>query len=281
MDAWLHEGHTKGYTVSWRLRDVIHVEKTPYQELAIVDTYEWGKALVLDGCIQTTEVDEFIYHEMITHVAMMAHPEPKRVLIIGGGDGGVLREVLRYDSVVAADLVEIDARVVENCQIYLPEIACGFSDSRANIIIEDGLQYVKKPERKYDVVIVDSSDPVGPAVELFGAAFYQDVCAIMEEDGIMVAQAESPLFFRDTFVQVFLNMRQVFPIARVYLTSVPTYVSGYWAFGVGSKKYRPEEVAEGRRTVGGLKWYTPDLHRAAFVLPRSVKESLETAAEAR
>lgn len=270
----MREGHTKGYEVGWRLRGVLHEETTPFQELAIVDTYEWGKALVLDGCVQTTEGDEFIYHEMMAHVVMMAHPAPKKVLIIGGGDGGVLREVLKYESVTDADLVEIDKRVIENCQKYLPEIACGFSDPRTNIIIQDGLQFVKNPGKKYDVVIIDSSDPIGPAVDLFGAEFYRDVYALLEDDGIMVAQAESPLFFRETFVQVFSNLCQVFPVARVYLACVPTYVSGYWAFGVGSKKYRPEEIAEGRLPVDGLKFYTPNLHRAAFVLPRFVEEIL-------
>jgi len=274
MEVWLREPHTKGYEVGWRLRGVLHEETTPYQELAIVDTYEWGKALVLDGCIQTTEADEFIYHEMMAHVAMMAHPAPRKVLIIGGGDGGVLREVLKYDSVTGVDLVEIDGRVIENCQKYLPEIARGFSDPRANIIIQDGLEFVKKPSKKYDVAIIDSSDPIGPAVDLFGVAFYRDVHAILEDDGIMVAQAESPLFFRETFVKVFANLREVFPLARVYLACVPTYVSGYWAFGVGSKKYNPEEIAGGRRPVDGLKFYTPELHRAAFVLPRFVEQIL-------
>jgi len=272
MGIWLQEEHTRGYVVNWRLHNIIHTETTRYQELAIVDTYEWGKALVLDGVVQTTEKDEFVYHEMIAHVGMMAHPCPRKVLIIGGGDGGVLREVLKHDSVTSVDLVEIDERVIENCRLYLPTIACGFSDNRANIIIEDGLKYVKNIKNRYDVVIVDSSDPVGPAVELFGDKFYRDVYAILHEDGLMVAQAESPLFFGESFAQVFGNMRATFPIAGVYLACVPTYVSGFWAFAVGSKKYHPAQPGKERKPVAGLKYYTPDIHRAAFVLPPFVRD---------
>lgn len=276
MNVWLNEEHTRGYAVNWRLRGIIHTETTRYQELAVVDTYEWGKALVLDGIIQTTETDEFIYHEMISHVGMMAHPHPERVLIIGGGDGGVLREVLKYESVTSAELVEIDERVIENCRRYFPGIASGFADNRANIIVEDGLKYVKKAKTKYDVVIVDSSDPIGPAVGLFSDDFYRDTYGVLNEDGLVVAQAESPTFYQDTFIQVMRNMRSIFPVARAYLACIPTYVSGFWAFAVGSKKHRPEEVQPNRTPVKGLRYYSEGIHRAAFVLPPFIREMVDS-----
>ncbi len=275
MNVWLSEEHTAGYAVHWRLRDIIHVEQTPYQELAIVDTHEWGRALILDSIVQTTEVDESIYHEMIAHVPMMVHPNPVKVLIIGGGDGGTLREVLKYDSVDRVDLVEIDKQVIEACRKYLPTISAGFSDDRANIIIQDGLKYVKEAECKYDVVIIDSSDPVGPAVELFSAEFYRDIYELLHEDGIMTVQAESPAFYGDVFARVYHNMNTIFPRAGVYLACVPSYVSGFWAFGIASKQYHPERAAAGRKPVTGLRYYTTDIHQAAFVLPPFVQKLLE------
>lgn len=172
-DLWLHEMNTEGYGVKWRITEVLHTEVTPYQELAVVDTLEWGKALLLDGAVQITERDEFIYHEMISHVVMNSHSHPERALIIGGGDGGVLRELCRHQRLKAVDMVEIDGRVIANSKRFFPVVASAFGDNRLNLYLEDGLQYVKNTNQKYDVIIVDSCDPVGPAVELFGEDFYR------------------------------------------------------------------------------------------------------------
>ena len=165
MAIWFEETHTDGYRVHWRIKETLWYEKTPYQELQVVDTVDFGKALVLDGAVQTTEKDEFIYHEMISHVALNAHPNPRQVLIIGGGDGGTLREVLKHPEVQGVDMVEIDERVVEVCKEFLPAIASAFEDPRAHLFFEDGVSFVKKVRERYDVILVDSSDPTGPAVE--------------------------------------------------------------------------------------------------------------------
>jgi spermidine synthase len=274
MSLWLEEHHTEGYYVNWKITRVLWHEQTPYQELEIVDTLDFGRALVLDGILQTSERDEFIYHEMMSHVVLAIHPQPRRVLIIGGGDGGVLREVLKYDQIERVDLVEIDRRVVEVCREYLPQIASGFHDARARLYFEDGIDFVKQVKDEYDVVIVDSSDPIGPAVQLFGETFYRDVFQVLKADGMMVSQAESPLFFQDSSRAVYRNMKRVFAHSEIYLACVPTYISGFWAFAIGSKEYDPRSIHSGAFEPEGLKYYTRDVHRAAFVLPPYIKDLL-------
>ncbi|NLV17425.1 MAG: polyamine aminopropyltransferase [Syntrophomonadaceae bacterium] len=274
MDIWMEENHTDGYRVNWKISELLWREQTPFQELMIVDMFDFGKALILDGAVQTTEQDEFIYHEMISHVALNAHPDPAQVLIIGGGDGGTLREVLKHPGVVRADMVEIDQRVVETCKRFLPGIASGFGDPRAQLYFEDGARFVKKTQGQYDVVIVDSSDPTGPAVELYGPEFYRDCFGILKDDGIMVAHAESPTFFTAYFKAVWRNM-EVFPRRNVYLTTVPTYVSGFWAFAIGSKKHDPSKARDDKHAVDGLKCYTRDVHGASFVLPPFIQKIID------
>lgn len=271
---WFYEKHTRGYGVHWKVKEVLHTEKTRYQELAIIDTVEWGKTLVLDGNVQVTESDEFIYHEMIAHTAMNSHPHPQKVLIIGGGDGGTAREVLKHESVQEVDLVEIDDRVVENSKAYLPTMACAFKDSRLNLHIEDGIKFVRDTSELYDLVIIDSSDPIGPAVQLYSTEFYQDVSQCLQEDGMIAVQSESPVFYQDTFVRVFENLNSVFPLVKVCLAPIMTYTAGPWSFTLGSKKWDPERIANDKRSIDGLKYYNDDLHKGAFILPQFIKDML-------
>lgn len=273
-EYWMEEKHTDGYKVEWKIKNVLHEEKTLFQELAVVDTLEWGKALVLDGAVQITEKDEFIYHEMIVHPAMYTHPNPERVLIIGGGDGGTLREVLKHESVKKADMVEIDGRVVENSKRFFPEVACAFTDPRTNLMIEDGIKYVKETDEKYDLIIVDSSDPVGPAVELFGLDFYNAAYKALHDDGMIVVQSESPVFFKDAFLKVQKYLREVFPYKFVYLATCMTYVSGPWSFTIGSKQYKPGKFPDDKKLIDGLKYYNEAVHSAAFALPNFIREML-------
>lgn len=273
-DLWLHEKNTEGYGVKWRITDILHSEKTPYQELVVVDTLEWGKAMLLDGAIQITEKDEFIYHEMISHIAMNSHPNPEKALIIGGGDGGVLRELCRHARLKNIDMVEIDGRVVENSKRFFPEVASSFTDPRLHLFLEDGLAFVKNTREKYDVVVVDSCDPVGPAVELFSEAFYRDLYQVLNEDGIAVVQSESPVFYQQTFISTHRHLASVFPIVRVYLAPVPTYVSGPWSFTVGSKKHDPSELAENSESFIDLKYYDEKIHSGAFALPRFIRQMI-------
>lgn len=266
----MHEKHTEGYAVSWKVNDVLHSEQTNFQHLSIVDTLEWGKTLVLDGMLQVSEKDEYIYHEMIVHIALNAHPSPSKVLIIGGGDGGTLREVIRHEDVKKADIVEIDERVVENSKVYFPSLANSFNDPRVSVLIEDGVEFVKNTNSKYDVVIVDSSDPIGPAKVLFSQGFYQEIFNILNDDGIMVVQSESPIFYEEIFKTIQNNIKAVFPDVYIYLASIPTYVSGPWSFTIGSKQHDPRKISDGKKDIDALQYYNKNIHTASFVLPQFI-----------
>lgn len=278
MELWLKEKENENLHIGIRVSRVLHQERSRFQDIAIVDTPALGRMLVLDGVVQTTVKDEFAYHEMIAHVPLMAHPNPRRVLIIGGGDGGTVREVIKHPTVERVDLVEIDERVIAVCREYLPELSAGFDDPRVNIIIADGLEYVKQVRGQYDVVIIDSSDPIGPAVGLFQEAFYRDVHGALADGGIMVAQTESPFFNQDLIRQSYAGIRDAFPVARLYLASVPTYPSGLWSFTLGSKRYDPLAVDPASIPPLDTRYYTPQVHHAAFQLPRFVEELVRPAA---
>jgi len=267
---WFTEKNNDGYEVKWKINKILHSEKTPFQEIAIVDTQQWGIALILDGALQVSEKDEFIYHEMIVHVPMYSHPHPGSVLIIGGGDGGTLREVCKHSSVQTVDMVEIDVRVVDVCKKYLPDIASDFDDHRLKLYIADGIEFVKNPPRQYDLVIVDSSDPIGPAEQLFTQGFYANIFKCLKDDGMMVVQSESPLFYQDVFRSVYGNISSVFPLTRVYLAPIPTYVSGPWTFTIGSKRYNPSHSINDSDTSFDLKYYNKQIHASAFALPQFI-----------
>lgn len=273
-DWWFYEKHTDGYEVRWRITDVLHRETTPYQQLAVLETVEWGRALVLDGVLQLTEKDEYVYHEMIAHVIMNSHPHPESVLIIGGGDGGALREVLKHRQVKDVDLVEIDRRVVEVSQQFFPQVAGSFNDPRAHLHVADGFDFIRSATREYDVIIVDSSDPVGPSEKLFSVDFYLDLHQMLKPDGMVVVQSESPVFYSSHFIACQANLQLVYPIVAVYLAPVSTYVSGPWAFTVGSKQHDPRVINNDQPVLTDLKYYTEELHKAVFCLPRFVQDMI-------
>jgi len=175
MELWYTEKQTPNLGFSCKITRTLHTERTEYQDLAVIDTVQFGKMLVLDGMVMTTEVDEFVYHEMISHIALNTHPHPKKVLVVGGGDGGVIREVLKHQSVQEAVLAEIDDRVVKVSQEYLPGIAGALTNPRVTLAIGDGVEHVRQNKNKYDVIFIDSTEPIGPAVGLFSREFYQDV----------------------------------------------------------------------------------------------------------
>lgn len=271
MELWITEYQTKEQKISCRVKETLHYEKSKYQEIVLVDTEQYGRMLILDGAIQTTIRDEFVYHEMISHVPLFTHPKPKKVAVIGGGDGGTIREILKHKSVERAFLVEIDERVVEVSQRFLPEISAALGNERAKVCIEDGIEFVKTHKNEFDVIMVDSTDPVGPAVGLFAKEFYQSIHDALKEDGIFVAQTESPFFNADLIESVYRDIQSVFPIARLYQCFVPTYPGGLWTFTMGSKKYDPVTTT-GINTEGmGCKYYSEEVHKASFVLPPFVK----------
>ncbi|AEG14655.1 Spermidine synthase [Desulfofundulus kuznetsovii DSM 6115] len=275
MNCWFTELQTDHMKLSCRVKKVLCEEKTPFQHLAVYDTVQFGRMLALDDVIQTTVKDEFVYHEMIAHVGLNTHPNPRRVLVIGGGDGGSIREILKHSSVEQATLVEIDERVIAAAREYLPEISCALDDPRVRVIVDDGIKHVKENRNTYDMIIVDSTDPVGPAEGLFGKAFYQDVHDALTEDGLFVAQTESPFFNQDIISRVFRDIRSIFPITRLFLACVPTYPGGLWSFTMGSKKYDPRQVNVLELPDLKTRYYSPAIHRAAFELPPFVAELVE------
>jgi spermidine synthase len=272
MELWFTEKQTENFGITAKIKETLVTEQTPYQHLAMLDTVEWGRMLVLDGMIMTTVRDEFVYHEMMAHPALFTHPNPKRVLVVGGGDGGVIREVLKHPEVEKAVLVEIDGKVIEYSKTYLPEIAGELDNPRVDVIVNDGYMHIHDHKNAYDVIMVDSTEPVGPAVELFTRGFYQGIYEALKEDGLFVAQTDNPWFKADLIRNVNRDIRAIFPIVRVYGANIPTYPSGLWTFTIGSKKYDPLAVDEAGIPEIDTKYYSPRLHKAAFVLPKFVED---------
>jgi len=280
MDFWFSEQQTQDVKLSIRVSRQLFSEKSEFQQIDVFESPEFGRFLTLDGFMMVTERDEFIYHEMITHVPMAVHPQVKKVLVIGGGDGGVVRELIRYPEIEQIDLVEIDAMVVEVSKIYLPTIACGLENERVTIYYEDGLRFIRSCEDKYDVIIVDSTDPFGPGEGLFTREFYGNCFKALTLNGIMVNQHESPFYNEDAKACQRAHKRIVesFPISRVYQAHIPSYPSGHWLFGFASKRYHPlKDLNEQRWNQRGLTcdYYTTTLHKGAFHLPAYVEKMLE------
>jgi spermidine synthase len=276
MELWYTEQQTPDVGLTCKLNQTLHTETTPFQRLDVIDTRQFGRMLVLDGLVMTTEKDEFIYHEMITQVALNTHPHPQNVLVIGGGDGGSIREAARHPKVQKATLCEIDGRVIEVCKEYLPGIASALKGHpKVEILVADGIAHIKERAGYYDVIVIDSTDPIGAAEGLFVPEFYQQVFKALKEDGMMVAQTESPFFDMPLVRRTFHNIQQTFPLTKLYLAAIPTYPSGLWSFTIGSKRYDPEQVNEAAIPALPMKYYTPQIHQAAFQLPAFVKEGLK------
>ncbi|MFT9077382.1 polyamine aminopropyltransferase [Ethanoligenens sp.] len=281
-DLWYSEYHTDDVRFSIKVTKQLCSEQTPFQKIDFFESETFGTFFTIDGLMMVTQKDEFAYHDMITHVPFAVHPAVKRVLIIGGGDGGTAREVCRYPGVKHIDLVDIDERVVRLCQQYLPQTAAVLDkDPRVHMHFEDGLQFVgRAQEGEYDLVLVDSTDPVGPGEGLFTNTFYQNCYHALADDGILINQHESPYYpaYAHEMLRAHSKIKNTFPIARVYQFYIPTYPSGHWLFGFASKKYDPiVDFQPDRWNALGLKtkYYNTDLHTAAFALPSYVREMLE------
>ncbi|MCM1054896.1 MAG: polyamine aminopropyltransferase [Bacteroides sp.] len=280
MDLWFSEYHTPSVKLSIKVDKQLYSEKSEFQQIDVFESEEFGRFLTLDGYMMLTEKDEFIYHEMIVHVPMAVNPDIKSILVIGAGDGGVLRELTRYKTVERVDIVEIDERVVEVCKKYLPKTACGFDDSRVNVYYQDGLKFVRRCEGSYDLIIVDSTDPFGPGEGLFTKEFYGNCCNALTENGIMVNQCESPFYSEDRIAMQRAHKRIVesFPISKVYQAHIPSYPSGHWLFGFAGKRLHPirDFDPEAWERLGiKTRYYNTKLHAASFALPNYVQELLE------
>ena len=274
-ELWLTENSSDNLRLSLKVSDVLHTERTPYQDILIVDTPEYGRTLMLDGAFQLTERDEFCYSEMMAHVPLCAHNNPERVLIIGGGDGAILKQVLKHDCVNKCVLIDIDERVIENSKKFMPNISeNAFKDARAEIKCMDALKYIKETQSKFDVVIVDSTDPVDFAAGLFQAEFYNDLKNIMQPGGFLTELTESPFTDTELMIQAINQMRNVFANVRMYWGVVPTYPSGMWTYGIASPS-KDINPAEPLRNVNNTRWYTNGIHRASFVLPPFLSELIK------
>lgn len=276
MESWFTERQTEHLQLSLRVRQTLREEQTPFQRLGVFETYQYGRMLVLDGAIQTTQEDEFIYHEMITHVPLTTHPSPRQVLVVGGGDGGTVREALKHSEVERVRLVEIDERVVAVARSFLPGLSGALDDPRVEVIIADGVEHVQGARGVYDVIVVDSTDPVGPGVKLFQPEFYRGVRDALAPEGLFVAQTKSPHLDRPFIRQVLGAIRPLFPITLLYTAAIPTYPSGLWSFAIGSKAHHPLAFDEKRGERLETRYYTPEIHRAAFVLPRQIRQELQS-----
>ncbi len=280
MEIWFSEFHTGNVKLSVRIDKQLFSGQSEYQRIDVFDSLEFGKFVALDGEIVFSEKDEFIYDEMVTHVPMAVHPHVRNVLIIGGGDGGVAKELLQYPEIETIDVVETDKMFVDVCRDAFPEVASGLDDERVTVYYDDGLRFLRNKNAQYDLIINDSTDPFGHTEGLFTKEFYGSCYKALREDGIMVYQHGSPFYDEDE-VECRSMHRKVFrsfPISRVYQAHIPTCPSGYWLFGFASKKYHPlaDLKPEKWNSLNIKTWYyTTNLHRGAFMLPRYVEDLLE------
>lgn len=282
MEEWSEEILHDDLHIKIRIDRLLFDSKTEHQRLKLFESKTFGRVLTLDSVVQTTESDEFIYHEMMAHLPILAHGKAKRVLIIGGGDGGMAEEVLKHASVESVTMVEIDAGVVEFSKQYLPNICRqAFDDSRLKLVIADGAKFVAETADRFDIAIIDSTDPIGPAEVLFTEAFYGNVKRCLDEGGIVATQNGVPFLQGDELTSTLAAFRKLFRDPTCYLATVPTYVGGPMAFGWGTDDVSLRLVPEGelarRFAAAGIetRYYTPAVHKAAFALPPYIQDMID------
>ena len=280
MEFWFSEFHTGNVKLSVRVNKQLFAGESEYQRIDVFESPEFGKFVALDGEIVFSDADEFVYDEMVTHVPMAVHPCVRNVLIIGGGDGGVAKELIRYPDIETIDVVEVDKMFVDVCREIFPEVAAGLPDPRGSIHYEDGLRFLRNKRNQYGLIIHDSTDPFGHTEGLFTKEFYGSCYKALREDGIMVYQHGSPFYDEDEQAcrDMHRKVYRSFPISRVYQAHIPTCPSGYWLFGFASKKYHPLtdlKAEEWNKRKMKTWYYTTNLHMGAFMLPKYVEDLLE------
>ncbi len=279
MDLWFTEMQSEDVCLSLRVSGTPFHGQSPYQTIDVIENPQFGRVLIHDGLIMLAKNNQYIYSEMISHVPLFTHPHPEKVLIVGGGDGGTLREVLRHPEVKKVDVVEIDAMVVETAKRYFPEIAEPFGNPKVNLRFEDGARFVESVRNHYDVAIIDSTDPIGFAAALFQGSFFENLRGALREDGLCSAQCESPFFHESTIRETVSSLRKLFPTVKLYLAHIPVYPGGMWAFALASKTFDPESDFR-QNTYDelhlSLQYYNDRVHRGAFCLPTFVKQMVGT-----
>jgi len=267
-----------GFGIAIKVKEVLFSDQSPFQKVEIIDTDSaLGKILTLDDLMMTTEGDEFFYHEMISHIPMMNHKCPKTVLVIGGGDGGTVREVLKHDTVEKVILCEIDGMVIDVCKKYLPTIAGKLDDPKVEVLVEDAIEYIKDKENEFDIVLIDSTDPMGPGEGLFTEEFYTNVKKSLKKDGIVAAQSESPVVNKEEIKKMYSLLKKVFPITSTFTSPIPTYPGGYWAWAFCSEEVEPLSYIDESRCAEITKScqvYNKEYHQARFALPNFLKNLL-------
>lgn len=277
-NGYYHEITPSGFGIAIKAGKLLYSKQSEFQKVEVFETESaLGRVLTLDDLMMTTEGDEYHYHEMIAHVPMMHHPNPKTVLVIGGGDGGTVREVLKHDTVEKVVLCEIDGLVIEACKEYLPTIACELDNPKCEILVEDAIEYIKNKENMFDIVLIDSTDPMGPGEGLFTEEFYTNVKRSLKEGGIVAAQSESPFVNKEEIKKMYNLLKKVFPICATYTSNIPTYPGGYWAWAFCSETVKPLSYFDERRACDidkTCKIYNREYHEARFALPNYLKELL-------
>jgi spermidine synthase len=279
MDKWFKNRYSPHTILKTRIKKQLFKGKSPYQKIDVYDSYDFGRMLVLDDIVNVTEKDEFIYHEMMAHIPLFTHPNPEKVLVIGGGDGGLVREIAKHPQVKQIDLVEIDPAVINTSKRYLPKVAEGFKESRLNIFFQDGSRYVKNRTDVYDVIIVDSPDPLGAGKRLFQKTFYSNCFRALKADGVLTTHSETPTFKKEFRLMrsIYGKLNQIFPLVQMFTACIPSYSIGMWCFVFCSKKFDPLkdfQVNNYRKYNVITRYYNEATHRASFALPNFLITSL-------
>ncbi len=282
MEMWFADAHTPNVKLNIRVTKQLFSEESDIQQVDVFDSEDLGKFISLDGDIVFSEKDEFIYDEMVAHVPLAVHPHVKNVLVIGGGDGGVAKELCRYPEIEKIDVVEEDEMFVYVSRKFFPDMAEGLMDKRVNLYIQDGLKFIRGKTGEYDLIINDSTDPFGPTEGLFTKEFYGSCYKALNKSGIMVYQHGSPFYEvdRDECYKMHQKVYRIFPISKVYQAHIPTCSSGYWLFGFASKKYHPlKDFDPDKWNERNLptRYYTTNMHKGAFMLPKYVEDILKDA----
>lgn len=281
-EDWFLEKHTPFAGLTLAVKERLYNHQSEFQHIEVLETVEYGRLLLLDGYVMLTERDEFVYHEMIVHTPLLSHGSARRVLVIGGGDGGSVREVLRHEGVEKVTLVEIDGEVIETSRRFFPELADCLDDPRAEVLCQDGFVFLDEHHSAFDVIIVDSIDPVGEGAKLFTADFYGKVKAALRPGGVAVFQTESPFYHAPVLGAVHGQLRGLFTHVALYLAHIPTYPSGLWSFTFVSDAIDPRAIAA--QTIaaaqpasfpGILKYFNPEVFKAAFALPNYIRAALK------
>jgi spermidine synthase len=274
---WFYEPYHDISAVGIHITDLLHHEQSEFQDIKVYTTAGHGRLLLLDDMVMLTELDEFVYHDLITHVPLCIHEAPRQVLVVGGGDGGTVREVLKHAEVERVVLCEIDERVTRVCQRWIPSVAGGLDDPRVELVFADAVAYVRTHVGAFDAVLVDSSEPIGPAAGLFEGSFFADLRRALRPGGVISAQTESPFYAADTVRAVYNEIRGVFKHVHGYIGSIPTYPSGCWTFALASDERTPAMVDERRAAALRCNYFNPGIARAAFALPEFARRLIEPA----